>query len=81
MWEPRRLTILWALTACYKDTFNLSKVQISGMPKTKQGRADYIVIWESIGNNLKAKLFTIYKSVELNASLERIEKENVMLTK
>jgi hypothetical protein len=21
MWEPRRLTILWALTACYKDTF------------------------------------------------------------
>jgi hypothetical protein len=21
MWEPRRLTILWAFTACYRDTF------------------------------------------------------------
>jgi hypothetical protein len=24
MWEPRRLTILWALTACYRDRFTLS---------------------------------------------------------
>jgi hypothetical protein len=23
MWEPRRLTILWASTACYKDSFTL----------------------------------------------------------
>jgi hypothetical protein len=21
MWEPRRLTTLWAFTACYKDSF------------------------------------------------------------
>jgi hypothetical protein len=21
MWEPRRLTILWAFTACYRDSF------------------------------------------------------------
>jgi hypothetical protein len=23
MWEPRRLTTLWAFTACYKDSFTL----------------------------------------------------------
>jgi hypothetical protein len=23
MWEPRRLTALWASTACYRDTFTL----------------------------------------------------------
>jgi hypothetical protein len=23
MWEPRPLTILWALTACYRDNFTL----------------------------------------------------------
>jgi hypothetical protein len=23
MWEPRRLTTLWALTACYRDSFTL----------------------------------------------------------
>jgi hypothetical protein len=22
MWEPRRLTTLWAFTACYRDSFN-----------------------------------------------------------
>jgi hypothetical protein len=23
MWEPQRLTVLWASTACYRDTFTL----------------------------------------------------------
>jgi hypothetical protein len=23
MWQPRRLTTLWALTACYRDSFTL----------------------------------------------------------
>jgi hypothetical protein len=23
MWEPRRLTTLWAYTACYRDSFTL----------------------------------------------------------
>jgi hypothetical protein len=23
MWEPQRLTILWASTACYRDSFTL----------------------------------------------------------
>jgi hypothetical protein len=23
MWEPRRLTTLWASTACYRDSFTL----------------------------------------------------------
>jgi hypothetical protein len=59
-----------------QDTFTLSKVQFSEIPKTKPGCADYIlvVIWEPIGNNLKAKLFTIYKVVELNANLEKDRK-------
>jgi hypothetical protein len=28
MWEPRRLTPLWASTACYKDSFALSRALI-----------------------------------------------------
>jgi hypothetical protein len=26
MWEPRRLITLWAPTACYRDTFNISYI-------------------------------------------------------
>jgi hypothetical protein len=25
IWQPRRLTILWAFTACYRDSFTLFK--------------------------------------------------------
>jgi hypothetical protein len=27
MWEPRRLTTLWASTACYKDTYNITRIE------------------------------------------------------
>jgi hypothetical protein len=30
MWEPRRLTTLWASTACYRDSFTLKQYQITG---------------------------------------------------
>jgi hypothetical protein len=32
MWEPRRLTILWASTACYRDsfTFTLFRTEVTG---------------------------------------------------
>jgi hypothetical protein len=26
MWEPRRLTTLWASTACYRDSFTLPQL-------------------------------------------------------
>jgi hypothetical protein len=29
MWEPRRLTTLWAFTACYRDSFALSRASIA----------------------------------------------------
>jgi hypothetical protein len=28
MWEPRRLTALWAFTACYRDTFTFFYVEV-----------------------------------------------------
>jgi hypothetical protein len=30
MWEPRRLTTLWAFTACYRDNFNFFYLYLSG---------------------------------------------------
>jgi hypothetical protein len=27
MWEPRRLTTLWAFTACYRDSFTFYEVK------------------------------------------------------
>jgi hypothetical protein len=29
MWEPRRLTTLWASTACYRDSFYLHVLEVS----------------------------------------------------
>jgi hypothetical protein len=34
MWEPRRLTTLWASTACYKDRFTFSHVNLRGESDT-----------------------------------------------
>jgi hypothetical protein len=31
MWEPRRLTSLWAFTACYKDSFIFSPLPLSSL--------------------------------------------------
>jgi hypothetical protein len=30
MWEPQRLTTLWASTACYRDSFNFYEEKIAG---------------------------------------------------
>jgi hypothetical protein len=34
MWEPRRLTTLWAFTACYRDSFTL--------PQAICGNTDFV---------------------------------------
>jgi hypothetical protein len=39
MWEPRRLTTLWASTACYRDRFTLSPPSVSRLSR-KCGRLD-----------------------------------------
>jgi hypothetical protein len=28
MWEPRRLTTLWSFTACYRDSFTFTFIQV-----------------------------------------------------
>jgi hypothetical protein len=48
MWEPRRLTSLWASTACYKDSFSLCtsphKFSWRGVLLTKQ-RGDFSLLY------------------------------------
>jgi hypothetical protein len=39
MWEPRRLTILWAFTACYRDNFTLFWIL------RWSAKIDFYVIW------------------------------------
>jgi hypothetical protein len=29
MWKPRRLTTIWALTACYRDSFTFTIISVS----------------------------------------------------
>jgi hypothetical protein len=37
IWEPRRLTLLWAFTACYRDSFNFTHstvhISVNGLRK------------------------------------------------
>jgi hypothetical protein len=33
MWEPRRLTTLWAFTACYRDSFTFFTVSLKSTMK------------------------------------------------
>jgi hypothetical protein len=41
MWEPRRLTTLWAFTACYRDNFNfLPSWLLSVLPNVKVAYPD-----------------------------------------
>jgi hypothetical protein len=36
MWEPRRLTNLWASTACYRDSFTFFLAHVTGYALNKQ---------------------------------------------
>jgi hypothetical protein len=45
MWEPRRLTTLWAFTACYRDSFTI-------LPLAKRGEGGLLKT-RSSGNNWK----------------------------
>jgi hypothetical protein len=31
MWEPRRLTTVWAFTACYRDSFTFTNLRVERM--------------------------------------------------
>jgi hypothetical protein len=35
MWEPRRLTTLWAFTACYRDSFTFLLVELLRLLKVQ----------------------------------------------
>jgi hypothetical protein len=51
MWEPRRLTTLWAFTACYRDSFSFTfyKVCKTIMQKHKKKHA-YALCKLKLGN-------------------------------
>jgi hypothetical protein len=56
MWEPRRLTTLWAFTACYRVTFTFLSFRETGqsLQLISQSIAVtlYTRIWEMLGLNL-----------------------------
>jgi hypothetical protein len=52
MWKPRRLTILWASTACYKDKFTLTPSPFSATETTNPtqltlavSRSNFVYAW------------------------------------
>jgi hypothetical protein len=55
MWEPRRLTTIWALTACYRDSFTLAFI--------------IQVYWEASNLSIRIKKPPYYKSLGI-AGLE-----------
>jgi hypothetical protein len=40
MWEPRRLTTLWASTACYRDSFALLSVELESSHVKKEVKSE-----------------------------------------
>jgi hypothetical protein len=40
MWEHRRLTTLWAFTACYRDTFTFTFLPGAITPEVKRQRRE-----------------------------------------
>jgi hypothetical protein len=54
MWEPRRLTTLWAFTACYRDSFTFFKTQRKFKKSGKCNTPIYIaIIHETVTRNTK----------------------------
>jgi hypothetical protein len=45
MWEPRRLTTLWAFTACYRDSFTYSCQPSITSPLSLSGQSILLVYW------------------------------------
>jgi hypothetical protein len=41
MWEPRRLTTLWAFTACYRDSFTFLQIEIRAEVKVPFGKFEH----------------------------------------
>jgi hypothetical protein len=45
MWEPRRLTILWASTACYRDSFNFILLEVGWHLHHTMSENNAHVVW------------------------------------
>jgi hypothetical protein len=59
MWEPRRLTNLWAFTACYRDSFTFLTVATS--ETTLSQLSEYILI--ILGNGKELRGCCVFRTV------------------